>query len=136
MTTALATLAAFAMLLGACCLPGEYCGDLEISIFNETAESVVVFGVGESGEEAHVIDLLPGQGLPVRNILDQESHCTDADLIARTDAGDIVAVYEEQLCNGDTWVITETDGPASSQVDLVGLVGANSTSETCWDAAR
>ena len=42
--TARATLAALAMLLGACCLPGEYCGDLEISIVNETTEAVVIFG--------------------------------------------------------------------------------------------
>lgn len=80
--TARATLAALAMLLGACCLPGEYCGDLEISILNETAEAVVVFGVGEDGEEVQVIDLLPGQGLPVRNILDRRPR-----LLARTRTG-------------------------------------------------
>lgn len=90
--TARATLAALAMLRGACCLPGEYCGDLEISILNETAEAVVVFGVGEDGEEVQVIDLLPGQGLPVRDILDQ--------------ASEVVGSHEDRLCNGDTWEIS------------------------------
>ena len=104
--TARATLAALAMLLGACCLPGEYCGDLEISIVNETAEAVTVFGVGEDGEEVQVIDLLPGQGLPVRNILDQASGCTDVDLVARNDAGEVVGSHEDRLCNGDTWQIS------------------------------
>ena len=108
MTTARAMLAALAMLLGACCLPGEYCGDLEVSILNETSVPIVVVGIGEDGEEYHVVDLLAGQGLPVRNILDQETGCTDADLIARTESGDLVAVHEERLCNGGTWVITGT----------------------------
>ena len=61
------------------------------------------------------------------------------DLIARTDSGDVVAVYEERLCNGDTWVIIGTNAPASSearQVDLVGLVDANSALPRRWEAAR
>ena len=96
MTTARATLVALAMLLGACCLPGEYCGDLGISIVNETSGPIVVVGIGEDGAEYPVVDLLPGQGLPVRNILDLETRCTDADLIARTDAGDVVAVQRSR----------------------------------------
>lgn len=52
----------------------------------------MVFGVGEDGEEVQVIDLLPGQGLPVRDILDQ--------------ASEVVGSHEDRLCNGDTWEIS------------------------------
>ena len=107
----LAYLFTFGTVIGGCCPPGQFCGELTVGFSNKTADSIVIFGVDETGHEYHIEDLLPGQSREVGNVNLNDTHCTlFAKLIARTNDGTEIASREEPLCNRETWVIEAASG--------------------------
>ena len=95
-------------------LAATACGSVEVETHrarNETAETLYIFAVGQTGEYP-LGSIKPGFQRPLN--LSDPPGCYTLELIARTSAGREVARHSGPFCLNQTWLITDTQGPSTS----------------------